>query len=129
VVGNVIGPYVTAEHVQAMEGTTGGVIRGNRFEGAGMGAPGVSVVNSWVAVMGNGWLVEDNVGVGSLRNGFEVWVELEGWGGGNTFRRNQADVRAGGYGFWVSAGAAGTVINCDNVVRNAAAGYANLPCT
>jgi hypothetical protein len=36
--------------------------------------------NSWVAVMGSGWIVEDNSGTHSLRNGFEVWVEIDGGG-------------------------------------------------
>lgn len=128
VVENLIGPYVTAEHVQVMEGTTGGVIRGNRFEGAGMGAPADTLVDSWVAVMGSGWTVEDNVGIGSPRNGFEVWVALDGWGTDNVFRRNDADVRAGGYGFHASPRAVRTVIGCDNAVRNAGSGFANVGC-
>jgi hypothetical protein len=128
IVDNRIGPDVTAEHVQVMEGTTGGLIRGNVFDGRGMGAPGAPHVDSWVAVMGNGYRVEENRGTVSLRNGFEVWVEREGWGRDNVFHRNVADVRAGGYGFHVSASASGTVISCDNVVLDARAGFANVAC-
>ena len=128
VIGNTVGPYVTAEHVQVMEGTTGGVIRGNVFDGTGMGAPAAPYADSWVAVMGNGWTVEDNRGTASLRNGFEVWVEIDGWGADNVFRRNDADVRADGYGFSVNARALRTVVACDNVVRNAGSGFGTVPC-
>lgn len=128
VLGNRIGPYVTAEHVQVMEGTTGGVIRGNVFDGTGMGAAAHPYADSWVAVMGNGWTVEENRGAGTLRNGFEVWVELDGWGSDNVFRRNDADVRAGGYGFHVNSRALRTVVGCDNAVRNAGSGFANVGC-
>jgi hypothetical protein len=128
IVNNRFGPDITAEHVQVMEGTTGGVIRGNEFDGRGMGAPGAPHVDSWVAVMGNGYLVEDNRGKTSLRNGFEVWVELSGWGRNNTLRRNTADVGASGYGFHVGAGADGSVIACDNTALNAGSGLSNVAC-
>jgi hypothetical protein len=127
--GNVIGPDVTAEHVQVMEGTTGGLIRANVFDGRGMGAPNHPYADSWVAVMGNGWIVEDNRGTSALRNGFEVWVELDGWGRDNVFRRNDADVQAEGYGFHLNAKAAGSVVSCGNAVRNAGSGMANVACT
>ena len=128
VIGNTIGPYVTAEHVQVMEGTTGGVIRGNVFDGTGMGAPAAPYADSWVAVMGNGWTVEDNRGTASLRNGFEVWVEVDGWGVDNVFRRNDANVGAAGYGFHVNERALRTQLACDNAVRNAGSGFANVSC-
>lgn len=128
VLGNTVGPYVTAEHVQVMEGTTGGVIRGNVFDGTGQGAAAAPYADSWVAVMGNGWTVEDNRGSSALRNGFEVWVEVDGWGVDNVFRRNDADVRADGYGFSVNARAVRTVVACDNAVRNAGSGFGNVRC-
>jgi Big-like domain-containing protein len=122
------GPYVTAEHVQVMEGTTGGVVRGNTFDGAGMGAPAAPWADSWVAVMGNEYVVEDNRGARALKNGFEVYVSADGWGRGNVFRRNLADVQADGYGFQVDSRVGGsTAVACDNTVRNAA-GFANVAC-
>jgi hypothetical protein len=128
VLDNVIGPDVTAEHVQTMEGTTGGLIRGNRFDGTGLYVPENQWVDSWVAVMGNGWVVEDNHGTTTPRNGFEVWVSLPGWGNDNVFRRNTADVQADGFGFHVNQNATGNVVGCDNVVLQAKSGFANVSC-
>ena len=48
----------TAESVDIKEGTTGGVLADNTFDGAGM--PGDA--DSWVDVKGNGWLVQANRG-------------------------------------------------------------------
>jgi hypothetical protein len=127
--GNEIGPDVTSEHVQVMEGTTGGLIRGNVFDGRGMGAPDRPYSDSWVAVMGNGWIVEDNRGTHTLRNGFEVWVEVDGWGLDNVFRRNVADLHADGWGFHLNAKAAGSVVRCDNAVRYAGSGASNVGCS
>lgn len=129
VVDSRFGPAITAEHLQANEGTTGGVIARNSFDGEGMNAPAAPWADSWVALMGNGYQVEDNHGIRSKSHGFEVWVELAGWGNGNVFRRNRADVRATGYGFNVSTTAAGNRVACDNTVVNAGAGVSTIPCS
>jgi hypothetical protein len=122
------GPHVTAEHVQLMEGTTGGVVRGNTFDGMGMGSAAAPWADAWVYVLGNGYVIEDNRGTASPRHGFDTWVEVDGWGRDNLFRRNTADVGAEGYGFFVDARAAGTRVACDNTVRNAGKGFANVDC-
>ena len=45
----------TAENIDVKEGTTGGVIAGNRLDGAGMVA---SAASAWVNVKGNSWTVQ-----------------------------------------------------------------------
>jgi hypothetical protein len=126
VLKNVIGPDVRAEAVDVKEGTTGGVIRGNTFDGHGM-VMSRPWVDSWVELKGNHYLVAGNRGVSSPRDGFQTFRQIPGWGNDNVFTGNTADVQGPGYGIRVT-GVTGTVVRCDNVVTNAGAGPANLRC-
>lgn len=127
IVGNTLGPDVRAEHVDVKEGTTGGSIVGNTFVGTGM-VQSKDWVDSWVEMKGNGWLVAENRGTSSPRDGFQVFRQIDGWGNGNVFRDNVADVRAGGYGFRVGAGTSGNRVECSNQAHNAGSGLANVRC-
>lgn len=123
IIGNTIGPNTTAESVDLKEGTTGGLVSGNVFNGTGMTA-----ADSWVDAKGNGYLITGNTGSVAPTDGFQTHIQLAGWGNDNTFQGNVADVRSSGYGFRTKAGSVGNVVACDNVVKNAAQGYANTPC-
>ena len=132
VLGNTLGPHVRAEAVDIKEGTTGGEVSGNTFDGTGMS--GANAADSWVDVKGNGYRITHNRGTTSLADGFQTHVVLAGWGNDNTFSGNTADVRASGYGFRIqlsgSAGSAtGNVVRQDNTVLNATSGVANIPLT
>jgi hypothetical protein len=109
-----------AEAVDIKEGTVGGTVADNTFDGTGSGAL------SWVDVKGNGWVIRGNKGTVSLRDGFLTSVAVTGWGRNNTFLLNTADVRGPGYGF--NAGST-NVVACTNAVTNAAKGYSTLACT
>lgn len=129
-VGNHFGPNVRAEAIDVKEGTTGGEVVGNTFDGTGM--TGANYADSWLDVKGNGYLIADNRGTTALRDGFQTHVAVDGWGRDNTFRGNTADVRGPGYGFSVqlSGGdALGNVVCSDNVVTGAGSGVANVPAT
>lgn len=116
-----------AESVDIKEGTTGGVLSGNTFDGAGMA--GENSADSWVDVKGNGWQVTGNTGTNALLDGFQTHVLVAGWGQGNTFAGNRATVGAGGYGFrFHDAATSRNVLRCDNVVVGAALGTANQAC-
>jgi parallel beta-helix repeat protein len=82
VIGNVLGPEIAAEAIDAKEGTSGGVIRGNTFIGSGMTA-----ADSWVDLKGNGYRVENNAGLWLRGNppaaSVAVLEELPGWGQAN----------------------------------------------
>src|SRR5262249_43816436 len=78
ILNNVIGPGVRAECLDIKEGTTGGKISGNHFDGADIA--GVNSADSWVDVRGNGYTLSDNVGVNTPADGFQVHVEVDGWG-------------------------------------------------
>ena len=122
------GPNVSAEMVEGKEGTTGGLIQGNVFIGDGM-LQGHDTINAWVAIKGNAYRVVGNEGLGSTFHGFRVFSDdIPDNGRDNIFTRNVARVHAGGLGFWVSNKVTGTIISCDNVVEDAAGGFASIPC-
>lgn len=127
ILGNTI--YRTgAEDVDIKEGTTGGTLANNSFNGAGMS--GQNFADSWVDVKGNSWTITGNTGVNSINDGFQSHVVLAGWGQDNVFSANTAAVNSTGYGFDIqSAATSHSVVSCTNVVTGAAAGMANTPCT
>lgn len=112
-----------AESVDIKEGTTGGILSGNRFDGSGM-----SSADSWVDVKGNAWTVQGNTGVTAPQDGFQTHVIRTGWGANNKFLGNVAEVRAGGYGYKVQ-GPAGNIVACNNQVSYAGSGLSNVRCT
>lgn len=120
---------ITAENIDVKEGTTGGVISGNRFDGAGM--TGDHFADSWIDVKGNGYRVTGNTGTTSRLDGIQTHVQLDGWGRNNVFSANVLNVGASGYGINIYRGdtSTGNVVRCDNVAVGAAAGVANVKCT
>ena len=64
--GNKIG-QTTAEAVDIKEGTTGGVVEDNTFDGSAL-----SGADSRVDVKGNNWLIKENTGTNSTQDGFQT---------------------------------------------------------
>ncbi len=122
--GNVI-RNTTAESIDIKEGTTGGVVRGNTFDGSGMTEDGA---DSWVDVKGNDWLIEGNSGANSLLDGFQTHEILDGWGTRNVFRANSAAVNGPGFGFSLTP-ARDNVVTCDNTASGAGEGLSNVSCS
>lgn len=116
----------TAENVDIKEGTTGGLIAGNHFDGIGMLA---SAATAWVNVKGNDWTIKDNFGIDSVGDGLAVHQVYPGWGIGNKFVGNHEHVNGPGYGIYVQSHDLHTSVACDNVATHAAAGQYNLPCS
>lgn len=119
----------TAENVDIKEGTTGGVLADNTFDGADMQGD----ADSWVDVKGNGWLIQNNRGTAAEQSGFQVNDQADGWGTGNTFDANTADVTGPGYGYELTPptddpGAANRVL-CSNTATDADQGLTNTDCT
>lgn len=118
----------TAENIDIKEGTTGGVVADNLLDGAGLAGE----ADSWIDVKGNGWLIQGNRGT-TARSGFQVNVQAPGWGTGNTFDQNTADVRGNGYGYELrrptDEPAAGNRVLCTNTATAAAGGLTNATCT
>ncbi|OON74673.1 right-handed parallel beta-helix repeat-containing protein [Streptomyces tsukubensis] len=90
ILDNTIGPDVRGEAVDLKEGTTGGRVAGNTFDGRGL--TGNNYDDSWVDVKGNGYVIEGNTGRNTTNNGFEVHTQDPGWGCGTVFRANHADL-------------------------------------
>ncbi|MGW2957414.1 right-handed parallel beta-helix repeat-containing protein [Streptomyces sp. NPDC001220] len=115
----------TAESVDIKEGTTGGSLIDNTFDGAGLSG---GHNDSWVDVKGNNWLIRGNVGRHSREDGFQTHRILDGWGTGNLFQGNTAQVDGPGYGFHL-APVENNKVACDNKVSEAAKGLANTACS
>jgi Right handed beta helix region len=113
----------SAENVDIKEGTTGGILKGNTFDGAGMTA-----ADSWVDVKGNNWLIEDNVGRASVNDGYQTHQILDGWGANNVFVGNTSDVAGPGYAFHITK-PLGNVVRCSNTETGARSGLSNIKCT
>ena len=125
ILGNTIGPDVTAEGVDLKEGTTSGLVSGNDFNGQNL-----TGADSWVDVKGNAWTVKGNHGSLSPQDGFQVHVEAPGWGRGNEIAGNSGDLGADGeYGVRVDNDARGTRVGCNNRFSGAGKGLSNIPCT
>jgi hypothetical protein len=127
ILNNKIGPGVKTEHVDLKEGTTGGEVRGNTFDG--MGITGENFEDSWVNVAGNGYLFAGNKGTNAPKNGFETRLATMGWGNDNVFENNVAEVNGAGYGFFIAMGSTGNVVKCNNTATGAMQGLSNVDCT
>lgn len=112
----------TAECIDIKEGTSDGVVRDNRFDGAG-----IIGADSWVDVKGNGWTIENNAGKNSPMDGFQTHEVVDGWGTRNVFRGNTADVNGPGFGYALTP-VRGNVVDCSNKASQAGKGLANEPC-
>jgi len=113
----------TAENVDIKEGTTGGVLRGNSFSGAGM-----KESDSWVDVKGNGWTIADNSGVDAPQDGFQVHQILDGWGKDNTFTGNKSTVNGDGYAINITKPRDNNRVTCSNTDAGAAKGLSTIAC-
>ncbi|AGL19009.1 nitrous oxide reductase family maturation protein NosD [Actinoplanes sp. N902-109] len=113
----------TSESIDVKEGTTGGTISGNTFDGAA-----ITGADSWVDVKGNGWRITGNAGTHSPQDGFQTHSVADGWGTDNTFTGNTAQVDGPGFGFHF-APVEDNRLTCDNKASAAASGLANLPCS
>jgi hypothetical protein len=112
---------VSAEGIDAKEGTTGGRITGNRFENVGYS--GANFADSWVDVKGNGYQVVGNSGRGTLLDAFQVHTALDGWGNSNHFGLNTVEGGVPGVLLSVQKGATGTSLVCQATGAVAGLGF------
>lgn len=113
----------TSESVDIKEGTTGGVLSDNTFDGSGIVA-----ADSWVDVKGNNWVIDGNVGTNSPEDGFQTHEILDGWGTHNVFRNNTATVNGPGYGYAL-APVRENIVECNNTASGAGEGASNVKCS
>ncbi|NAZ74483.1 hypothetical protein GTQ99_03470 [Kineococcus sp. T13] len=115
----------TSESVDVKEGTTGGLLLENVFDGTGMVES-----DSWVDVKGNGWTVRGNTGRNTPDQGFQTHRILDGWGAGNTFDDNVLDVPDGAVAIYVhDPDVTGNVITCSNRDSGGHPVTSTVPCS
>jgi parallel beta-helix repeat protein len=134
---NQFGPGIGGEHIDIKEGTVGGLIKGNNFDGRGIS--GQHFADSWVDVKGSGYTLDGNVGTfvagtGTLADGYQVHQIVAGSGCGNVWRNNNSDL--GGVGAYAinvtdQANCTGNlnVVYSSNTVTNATKGLTNIAVT
>jgi hypothetical protein len=115
----------TSESVDIKEGTEGGEVVGNVFDGSML-----SGADSWVDVKGNDYLISGNLGVNTTQDGFQTHVidDME-WGRNNTFTGNIARMDAPGFAFYIhQPEETNNIVSCDNEVEGSAgSGLTNIP--
>jgi hypothetical protein len=129
---NYIGPNVTAEMIDVKEGTTGTVISGNHFDGAGRSAGTLNLV-SWIVLFGNGVKDSANTAINQpIQHGYKIELDngLPGWGQNNSFQYDTLyGGGASGYGFWFGGvDKSKQVVKCNNVVTGFSGGLSNVAC-
>ncbi|CAI3803261.1 right-handed parallel beta-helix repeat-containing protein [Pseudarthrobacter sp. MM222] len=112
----------SAESVDIKEGTSGGILRDNKFDGSK-----IADADSWVDVKGNGWTIDNNFGRNAPVDGFQTHEILDGWGTGNVFRNNTAEVNGPGFGYSLKP-VRDNVVECSNKASQAGKGLSNEPC-
>lgn len=132
VLNNKLGPNVTAEHVDIKEGTTGGEVSGNTFDGTGQ--TGANSGESWVSAKGNEYTISGNEGDAAYMSGFKTRNRVDGWGCGNVFSANTGSVapyQEDGWGFDIKNEGCDTdnIVCDDNDVTDAAKGDSNVDTT
>lgn len=132
VLNNKLGPNVTAEHVDIKEGSTGGEVSGNTFDGTGQ--TGANSGESWVAAKGNEYTISGNDGTAAFMSGYKARNPVDGWGCGNVFSANTGSVapyQEDGWGFDIESEGCDTenVVCDDNDVTAAAEGDSNVDMT
>ncbi|HZE40846.1 MAG TPA: right-handed parallel beta-helix repeat-containing protein [Stackebrandtia sp.] len=137
---NKIGPDVAAEPIDVKEGTTGGEISGNTFNGQGIA--GQNSADSWIDVKGIGYTIEHNTGTfsdpGVFANGYETHnpsttPDMDN-GCGNVWRDNDSDLGdTGDYAIDVTSQSKcegnPNVVYSSNTVSHAKKGLTNIDVT
>lgn len=113
----------TAESIDIKEGTSDGLLVKNTFDGSS-----ITEADSWVDVKGKDWRIEGNVGKNSPMDGFQTHEIVDGWGTGNIFRENVAEVNGPGLGYSLKP-VRDNVVECSNTASKAEQGLSNIPCT
>ncbi|MCI3929943.1 right-handed parallel beta-helix repeat-containing protein [Streptomyces sp. AN091965] len=132
ILDNVIGPDVGGEAVDLKEGTRGGRVAGNTFDGRGL--TGNNYDDSWIDVKGNDYVIENNTGKNTTNNGFETHSQQSGWGCGTVFRANRSDLTGAtgdkqlAINVTNQSGSCRTTVHASNTVRGGK-GLTNVPVT
>ena len=127
---NSFGDNIPSENIDVKEGTKGGTISNNIFNGKGLN--GVNSGDSWLDMKGNYYTIECNTGSTTLKDGLQTHIIIAGAGDYNTFINNSTEAFSNAYyGINVqTSGNAGTathnVVCNNNTVKSGAKGLSNV---
>jgi nitrous oxidase accessory protein NosD len=133
VTDNKIGPGVAAELIDIKEGTVGGTISGNTFDGSGVS--GANSGDSWVDAKGNDYTIKGNEGTGPGGDvdGYQTHQQVAGFGCGNVFTDNTSQLASSGFAINVTnqskCGDKLNVVAGSNTVEGADSGLTNIEVT
>jgi hypothetical protein len=122
IVHSVFGRGIAAEAIDVKEGTTGGTIADNRFDGTG-----TTSVDSIIDVKGNGWWIHDNTFVHPPVDAVQIHVRVPGWGGDDVVTANVV-TDVSGYAVRVADAVGTVIVGCSNHVPDRAQGITNVTC-
>ena len=139
--GNIFGSLIRSENIDIKEGTIGGEISNNVFNG--LGCNGNNSADKYVDIKGDYYTIKCNTGQGnsaSILNGFEVNINKittknglvvnKNFGDYNTFSNNTLDMTGTtGHAIFVNSysGVIHNTVCSNNTAINAASGLCNLP--
>ncbi len=123
--------HTAAESVDIKEGTTGGIIVGNRFEGSAMTG---EYADSFIDVKGNNYIIKGNAGkiavnsqnVSYQLDAYQHHVVYDGYGNHNLFETNTVTGVVPGYVVYLMSKGIGNVVMCDNKALTKAKGVTNI---
>lgn len=127
---NSFGDHIPSENIDVKEGTKGGTISNNIFNGKGLN--GINSGDSWLDMKGTYYTIECNTGNTTLKDGLQTHIIIAGEGDYNTFINNTTEAFSTTYyGINVqTSGIAGTATHnvvCDNnTVKPGAKGLSNV---
>ena len=129
ITGNSFGDHVVSENIDIKEGTKGGIISDNTFNGTGLN--GLNYADSWIDVKGNYYTIECNTGAHTIADGFQSHINYAGCGDYNNFTNNSLDVGTAGYGINITTSSSyGTathnIVCTNNTVNAGATGLTNV---
>ena len=142
IIGNTITEF-TAEGIDLKEAASFTTIKGNYFDGAGIGLdPGAggdgqrkirNSGDSWIDIKGDNNTITENSGVNVpllADSSAAFQTHVHGPSGYNSATNNKFTlnkVLSGnqGYGFWIDKNGKGNVLSCNNVIASAAKGFSN----
>jgi len=122
VVGNAV-YATTSEAVDLKEGTTGGLVEGNQFDGSGL-----VEADSWLDAKGNEWRISGNEGHHTPLDGFQTHDVEDGWGTRNVFAGNTGSLDDE-EGLLVALRPVNeNVVACSNRLTGSTGGLSNVDC-
>ena len=122
ILNNTVGPDVRAEGIDIKEGTCCGLIQGNYFDGHGLS--NVNSDDSWIDVKGDSYVLENNRGYWTLKDGFQIRDHTPSGssqpsGCNNVFRGNHCDLYSSGYCiFFANLGKCNNIVDDSNSLSN-----------